>query len=131
MFAFSCSLPKYHWSYVVCHVDFLINQLPTPILNGKTPFELLVSKLPFLFDLKVFGSLCFASTLTHNHGKFDPRFTKCIFLGYRPCLRVILFLIVILDKYLFLDMFCFMSMFFLLPIHHLFVPTNLFLILLL
>lgn len=44
----------------------VINRLPSPVLNQKSPFELLYQQPPILLDLKVFGSLCFASTLEYN-----------------------------------------------------------------
>ena len=60
----------------------IIYRLPVTILNQKTLFEKLYGKPPSFAHLKVFGCLCFASTLSHNISKFDPRSSSCVFLGY-------------------------------------------------
>ena len=60
----------------------IINRLPSPILNNKSPFEKLYGKIPSYEHLKVFGCLYFASTLIHHRTKFDPRSVPCVILGY-------------------------------------------------
>jgi len=80
---FHSKLHKCFWSYDLTHATFLINRLPTPIINNKTPFELLFKQPPTFLDLKVFGCLSFASTLVQQRDILDPRARKCIFLGYK------------------------------------------------
>lgn len=49
------NLPKVFWSYVICHaVLFMINRMPTPVLEHKSPFEKLFDIPPTFMDFKVF-----------------------------------------------------------------------------
>lgn len=79
---FQAHLPKQFWGDVILTSVYLINRNPTPLLKGKTPFKKLFTKVPTYFHLWVFGCLHFSSTHPHKPTKFDPRSTKCIFLGY-------------------------------------------------
>ncbi|KAK2450734.1 putative mitochondrial protein [Trifolium repens] len=80
---FQAKMPKIFWSYAIQHATFLINRIPTPYLNGKSPFELLKNETPDLENIKVFGSLTYASTLQAHRTKFEPRGRTCVFLGYK------------------------------------------------
>ena len=47
-----------------------------------SPFSILFGKQPSYDHLKVFGSLCYASTLKSGRDKFQARSVPCVFLGY-------------------------------------------------
>jgi len=63
---FQSHLPKNFWSYAAIHAVFTMNKVPSPVLNNKSPYFLLHDQNPDLYQLKVFGSLAYASTLQAN-----------------------------------------------------------------
>ncbi|KAJ0038876.1 hypothetical protein Pint_22055 [Pistacia integerrima] len=79
---FQAGLPLIYWNESILTTTYIINRLPTPLLDNKTPYELLFHKPPKYAHMRIFGSLCFVSTFSHNRKKFDPRGRACIFLGY-------------------------------------------------
>ena len=59
----------------------IINRLPSKVLGGKSPLEVLFGKTPTYNHLRVFGCLCFAKNPIPKH-KFDTRAYKFVFVGY-------------------------------------------------
>ena len=80
---FQSHLPKSFWGHSLLMATFIINRLPTKLLDWKTPFELLYKKKPNYEVFKTFGCLCYATNTKPNKDKFSPRAMKCIFLGYQ------------------------------------------------
>lgn len=78
------NLPKWFWSYSLLTATYIINRLPSPILNWKTPYETLHGKQPNYSNLRVFGCLSYATNVGPHKGKFEPRAQKCIFIGFSP-----------------------------------------------
>jgi len=60
---FQSSLPTVFWCFVVQHAAFLINCMPTSLLNNVTPYEKLYKKLCDISHQRVFGCLCYSSSI--------------------------------------------------------------------
>ena len=71
-------LPLSFWGETVLIVVFLINRLPTSVLHGKSPFEIIYKCLPKFENLRVFGCLCF-SVKQNISDKFVERSEKMYF----------------------------------------------------
>ncbi|KAK8952504.1 hypothetical protein KSP39_PZI004609 [Platanthera zijinensis] len=76
-------VPRSYWGYAVLLACYLINRIPSSVLNGKTPFSILYpDKEPFPLPLRIFGCTAFVHAPSATRDKLSPRSTKCVFLGY-------------------------------------------------
>jgi hypothetical protein len=77
------NVPKLFWADIILSVTYLLNRMPSRILKGKSPFEMMIpGKNPSPIPPKVFGCVSFVHNHSPNRDKLDPRAHKCIFLDY-------------------------------------------------
>lgn len=77
---FHVALPNRFWGECLLASTYLINLMPSSVLQWLTPYECLMKKPPSYDHLKVIGCLCYASCKSSD--TFAPRAKKCVFLGY-------------------------------------------------
>ncbi|KAL0539985.1 hypothetical protein IC582_024207 [Cucumis melo] len=81
--SFQMHVPKTFWADAVSTTCFLINRMPSSILNGEIPYLVTFpTKSLFPIALKIFGCVCFVRDVRPHHTKLDPKSLKYIFLGY-------------------------------------------------
>jgi len=79
---YQSKLPASYWSYALLHAIFIINRVTSPHLHNKSPYHLLHNKIPDVHSFKVFGSLCYSTSLQAHRTKLSTRARKSVFLGY-------------------------------------------------
>ena len=80
---FQMHVPKHLWANVVSTACFLINRMPSSVLNWDTPYHILFPNKPlFLIKPRIFGCTCFVRDVRPHVSKLNPKSLKCIFLGY-------------------------------------------------
>ena len=84
---FQNHVPKKFWGEALLTATYLINRLPSKILESKSPMEVLSSFYPQLdptnkLQPRIFGCVSFVHVHSNERGKLDPRAVKCVFLGY-------------------------------------------------
>lgn len=65
-------------------LSFLINMLPSSIIQGKSPIEVLLKKSLDLSHLRVFGCACYPNLRPYNSHKFEFHSEICVYLGLSP-----------------------------------------------
>ncbi|KAG9447270.1 hypothetical protein H6P81_013398 [Aristolochia fimbriata] len=78
----SSSVQKQFWGEAVLTSVYLINRLPSPVLQNSTPFTCLYGTSPDYSLLRVFGSTCFVLLPDRERDKLSGKSAMCIFLGY-------------------------------------------------
>lgn len=79
---FHTNVPKRFWSYAVASACYLINRIPTKILQDVSPFEVLNKTKSSINHLRVFGCVCFVLIPGEQHNKLEAKSVKDIFIGY-------------------------------------------------
>nr|GFA88346.1 retrovirus-related Pol polyprotein from transposon TNT 1-94 [Tanacetum cinerariifolium] len=72
------------WAEAVATAYLTHNRSIIRLRHGKTPYELLHSKLLDLSFFHVFGALCYPTNDNENLGKLQPKAAIGIFIGYAP-----------------------------------------------
>ena len=78
------NMPLSFWWEAFHTASFLINRMPTSVLNNVSPFQKLHHQLPDYQFLKVFGYACYLLLKPYNSHKLNFHSKKCLFLGYSP-----------------------------------------------
>jgi histone deacetylase 1/2 len=76
------SMPYCYWSDAFSTACFLINRLPSRVINMQTPLERLLGETPDYTFFKVFGCACWPHLRPYNERKLEFRSKQCVFLGY-------------------------------------------------
>ena len=76
------SVPYRFWSDAFCTACFLINRLPSRVIEMKTPLERLLGETPDYTFFRVFGCACWPHLHPYNKRKPEFQSKQRVFLGY-------------------------------------------------
>lgn len=80
---FHMKVPKSFWADAVLTSCYLINRIPSTVLDFEIPYKVLFpNKKLHPIKPRVFGCICYVRDLNPQLGKLDPKSLKCIFVGY-------------------------------------------------
>ena len=75
-------MPLKFWDEAFITATYLINRLPSKIINNQTPFEHLFHQTPDYSSLRTFGCACWPNLRPYNARKLQFRSKRCVFLGF-------------------------------------------------
>jgi hypothetical protein len=75
-------VPINFWDDAFLTATYLINRMPTRVIDNATPLERLLQTPPNYSMLRVFGCACWPHLRAYNKTKLSFRSKECVFLGY-------------------------------------------------
>jgi hypothetical protein len=75
------SLPGRYWAEGLHTATYLLNRLPTTVIQTACPHLALFGSAPSYEHLRVFGCTCYPNTTATVPHKLSPRSTWCVFLA--------------------------------------------------
>ena len=77
-------IPLTYWVDAFHVAVFLINRLPTPVLDNSTPLFRLFKTEPNYKEIQPFGCACYPCLKRYNDHKFDFHSQRCVYHGPAP-----------------------------------------------
>lgn len=81
---FGANVPASRWADSFTFFVHIINRLPNPVLQNKSPYELLYNSTPLYKNFKKFGCRVFPYWRPYTSHKLEIRSIECVFIGYNP-----------------------------------------------
>lgn len=82
---YTTNVPKQFWPNAFLAACYLINGMPSSVLNFVSPFSVLFPDDPLhVVQPRVFGCVCIVHNLDHPHDKLSAKAIRCVFIGYPP-----------------------------------------------
>lgn len=75
-------MPLKYWDQAFLAAVYLINRMPTKVLDFSTPLQTLLGKTPDYSSMRTFGCACWPNLRPYNNKKLQFRSAQCVFLGY-------------------------------------------------
>jgi hypothetical protein len=75
------SLPGRYWAEGLHTATYLLNRLPTTVIQAACPHLAMFGSAPSYEHLRVFGCMCYPNTTATVPHKLSPRSTWCVFLA--------------------------------------------------
>jgi histone deacetylase 1/2 len=75
-------MPLKFWSEAFLTAAYLINRLPTRVIDNTCPLERLFHQSPNYSMLRVFGCACWPHLRPYRKQKLSFRSKQCVFIGY-------------------------------------------------
>jgi hypothetical protein len=75
-------MPLKFWDEAFLTAAYLINRIPTRVIDNTSPLERLFKKSPNYSLLRVFGCACWPNLRPYQKQKLSFRSKQCVFIGY-------------------------------------------------
>ncbi|KAJ0432465.1 putative RNA-directed DNA polymerase, Protochlorophyllide reductase [Helianthus annuus] len=79
---FQACLPLKFWGECIQAATYIINRLPSKVINNRTPYEIIFGEEPDYDRMKVFGCLAYYWSTETGGDKFAYRGRPGVFIGY-------------------------------------------------
>jgi hypothetical protein len=75
-------MPLKYWDEAFLTATYLINRLPSRVIQGDTPYHRVFKEEPNYNFLRAFGCACWPNLRPYNSHKLQFHFKQCVFMGY-------------------------------------------------